>query len=127
MFNNPYMYQSFARPSLLSRLFGGASAARTGAGAVAATTSSGINWGNILANTQKSLGIINQAIPLVYQVKPMINNAKTMFKLAGAIKSGDTSSSSSSSSKGNYETSSSNGEKVKNSTFQSENKPIFYI
>lgn len=121
MFNNPYMYQNFAKPSLLSRVFGGASGAR--AGAVAATTSSGINWGNILANTQKSLGIINQAIPLVYQVKPMINNAKTMFKLAGAIKSSDTSSSS----KESYETNSSNVEKVQNNTVQNENKPIFYI
>ena len=41
-----------------------------------------INWGNLLSNTQKTLNIVNQAIPIVYQVKPMINNAKTVFKVA---------------------------------------------
>ncbi len=44
-----------------------------------------INWGNVLNNTQKTLGIINQAIPIVYQVRPLFNNAKTMFRIAGAI------------------------------------------
>ena len=84
MFNNPYLYQSAYRPGLLSRLFGGGAASAAGASANAVR--SGINWSSILTNTQKSLGIINQAIPLVYQVKPIINNAKTMFKIAGAMK-----------------------------------------
>ena len=43
------------------------------------------NWSNILSNTQKTLGIINQAIPIVYQVRPLLNNARTLFKIAGAI------------------------------------------
>lgn len=42
----------------------------------------GINWANLLSNTQKTLNIVNQAIPLVYQVKPIVNNAKTMFRVA---------------------------------------------
>ena len=41
-----------------------------------------INWTGLLSNTQKTLNIVNQAIPIVYQVKPMINNAKTMFRIA---------------------------------------------
>ena len=45
-----------------------------------------INWGTILTNTQKTLNIVNQAIPLVYQVKPIINNAKTIFKVMGAVR-----------------------------------------
>lgn len=45
-----------------------------------------INWGNFLTNTQKTLGVINQAIPIAYQVKPIWNNAKTMFRIMGAIK-----------------------------------------
>lgn len=45
-----------------------------------------INLGAILTNTQKTLNIVNQAIPLVYQVKPMIENAKTIFKVMGAVK-----------------------------------------
>ena len=43
------------------------------------------NWSNFLNNTQRTLGIINQAIPIVYQVRPMLNNAKTMFRIASAI------------------------------------------
>lgn len=44
------------------------------------------NLGSILNNAQKTLGVINQAIPVVKQAGPMINNVKTMFKLAGAFK-----------------------------------------
>ena len=44
-----------------------------------------INWNNILNNTQKTLGIINQAIPIVYQVKPLLTNAKTLFKVASFL------------------------------------------
>lgn len=44
-----------------------------------------IKWGAILDGTQKTLGVVNQAIPIVYQVKPMLNNAKTLFKIANVI------------------------------------------
>ncbi|MDO5003144.1 MAG: VrrA/YqfQ family protein [bacterium] len=115
MYNNPFIYQSLYRPSLISRLFGGASAARGIAG--------GINWGNILSNTQKGLGIINQAIPLVYQIKPIISNAKTMFKIADAIKDGGSSDNNT------KNTTSSNIEiDSSNSNYNTTtNKPIFYI
>ncbi len=43
----------------------------------------GFNWGSLLNNTQKTLGVINQAIPIFNQVKPIWNNAKTMFKVYG--------------------------------------------
>lgn len=44
-----------------------------------------INWGNILNNTQKTLNVINQAIPVYYQMKPIYNNARTMFRLIGSL------------------------------------------
>jgi len=44
-----------------------------------------IKWSSILDGTSKTLNVINQAIPVVYQVKPIINNAKTMFKVASII------------------------------------------
>ena len=113
MYNNPYFYQSVARPSLISRLFGGSGTAAAARGV------SKLNWGTILSNTQKSLGIINQAIPIVYQVKPIIDNAKTMFKIAGAVKDSDSSNSSDS-----YKSSVQNNEASNNYT---NNKPIFYI
>ncbi len=45
-----------------------------------------INWGNILNNTQKTLNVINQAIPIIYQVKPLVTNARTLFRIADAVK-----------------------------------------
>ena len=79
MYNNPYLYQNMSNPGLLSRLFKNTN---TGIN----LSNKGLNWGSILTNTQKSLGIINQAIPIVHQVKPIVTNAKTMFKIAGALK-----------------------------------------
>lgn len=45
----------------------------------------GIKWGGILDGTQKTLGVINQAIPIVYQVKPMVSNMRSVFKIANMI------------------------------------------
>ena len=47
---------------------------------------SGITLGNILTNTQKTLNVVNQAIPIIKQTGPMFNNMKTMFRLASAFK-----------------------------------------
>lgn len=48
------------------------------------------NWSSILNNTQKTLNIINQAIPVFYQIKPAWNNTKTLFKIMGAVKENGT-------------------------------------
>ena len=40
-----------------------------------------INMSNILDGTQKTLSIINQAIPVIYQIKPIYQNVKTAFKI----------------------------------------------
>lgn len=113
MYNNPYLYQSFAKPSLLGGLFG-----KTGMRSVA---SKSVNWGNVLSNTQKGLGIINQAIPIVNQVKPMVTNAKTMFKIAGAMRE-----------KPNFSNQKKDTQSVSNNVNKSNktintNKPIFYV
>lgn len=105
MFNNPFLYQNMARPSLFSRLLGRSSIASAGR----------LNWGNILSNAQKSLGVINQAIPIVQQVKPMVNNAKAMFKIANVLKDSNQSKVSKIDDKLNIKTES------------AYNKPIFYI
>ncbi|HHT38096.1 MAG TPA: hypothetical protein GXZ95_01620 [Mollicutes bacterium] len=66
LFNQTPMYQPFgALPSAIPK--------------------TGFNWGNLLSNTQKVLNIINQAIPVFYQVKPIWNNAKTMFRIMGEM------------------------------------------
>ena len=48
-----------------------------------------INFGGILNGTQKTLNIVNQAIPLVKQVTPAFRNAKTMFKVMNEFKKTD--------------------------------------
>ena len=45
-----------------------------------------INWSRIINNTSKTLGIINQSIPIVKQVGPMMNNMKSMLKIASIFK-----------------------------------------
>ena len=72
---NPYFYTiptniSTPKAGLLSRLFG----------------NSGITIGKVLNGTQRVLNFANQAIPLVKQVRPMIGNAKTMFKVMNEFK-----------------------------------------
>lgn len=49
-----------------------------------------INWSSILSNTQKTLGLVNQAIPVIKQVSPMVKNAKTMFKVMNEFKKVET-------------------------------------
>ena len=74
-FYNPYYYTfptTFTQPNigLLGRLFG----------------SAGVSISNFLNGTQKVLNIANQTIPLVKQVKPIIGNAKTMFRVMNEFK-----------------------------------------
>lgn len=68
-YNSFYPYQNIGTKTGLFSLFKGK-----------------INWSSLLNNTQKTLNIINQAIPVFYQVKPMWNNTKTIFKIIGAVK-----------------------------------------
>lgn len=71
-FNMPTSATTLATPrvGLLTRLFG-----RTG-----------VTISNILDGTQRVLSFANQAIPIVKQVKPIIGNAKTMFKVMNEFK-----------------------------------------
>lgn len=99
MFNNPLYSNSsmFMKFGLLSSL-------------------KNINWSTFLGNAQKTLGVINQAIPIIYQVKPIVNNAKTVFKIANSLKDNNEIVTS----KGNVNP---NNNITKNET----NKPIFYL
>lgn len=71
---NPYFYSiptlTTQKAGLLTRLFG----------------NSGITIGKILNGTQHALNFANQAIPLVKQIRPMLGNAKTMFKVMNEFK-----------------------------------------
>ena len=79
MYNNPMYYNNFFpyQNELNNNFF------KRGLGISAIKK---INWSNLLNNTQKTLNVINQAIPVYYQVKPIWGNAKTMFRMIGALK-----------------------------------------
>lgn len=48
-----------------------------------------INFSKFLDGAQKTLNIINQSIPIIYQIKPLYENTKTAIKVMNAIKSDD--------------------------------------
>lgn len=70
----------------ISSLLGGAKVGTAGA---AASGASKITFSGILNGASKTLGVINQAIPVFYQVKPIWNNARTMFRVVKEINSKD--------------------------------------
>ena len=79
---NPYMgiypyISTTAKTSLFSSLF------KNGT----------FSFSSIINGTQKTLGIINQAIPVIKQVSPVVKNAKTMFKVMNEFKKTDTTKS----------------------------------
>ena len=87
-FFNPYMYGA-------GRLMNGANAINSiGRAGVSKGLFSNLfknfSLSGFLSGTSKTLNVINQAIPIYYQVKPMISNAKTMFKVMNAVKSDNT-------------------------------------
>lgn len=80
----PYfnMYPNMITPTLGSTTSGGILSKLLGRS---------LNWSSILSNTQKTLGIVNQAIPMFKQVSPIVKNAKTMFKVMNEFKKEDVS------------------------------------
>lgn len=44
------------------------------------------SFSGFLNGASKTLNVVNQAIPIFYQVKPMFNNARTMFRIMGAVR-----------------------------------------
>lgn len=95
---------SIQTPSLLSRIL---------------SLKDSIKWGELLDGTKKTLDVISQAIPIYYQVKPIVSNAKTLFKIAGAINSNSAD---------NNDNSQANTNTIKKEeTLSSDNSPIFYL
>lgn len=64
MYNNPNFFQYQNLNSTRTKLF---------------------NFSDLLNKTQKTLNVINQAIPIFYQIKPLWNNTKTILKIANIV------------------------------------------
>lgn len=67
------------------------------------------SFNNFLDGCGKTLNVINQAIPVVQQIGPVVANAKTMFKIADIMKEDEKE------------------ENIVKSTSTSRNQPIFYV
>ena len=92
----PNMGGATRSPGLLSRLLGGSAASSPGITSGLAGTGGALktfSWSGLLNSASKTLGVINQAIPVVTQIKPIWNNAKTMFRVMKAVNSDSKSSS----------------------------------
>ena len=48
-----------------------------------------VTWTSSLKNAQKTIYTVNQIIPIIYQLKPVISNASQAFKIAKAVKQFD--------------------------------------
>lgn len=70
----PYMMPGMAIPASNAATLGSATKAGS-------SIFSKINLSSLLSNAQKTLGVVNQAIPLYYQVKPFFKNLKTLGKI----------------------------------------------
>lgn len=74
---NPYYFMApmtTARPGLFGLLSRGAR---------------GFNLSSIINGTQRTLSLVNQAIPVIKQVTPVMRNAKTMFRVMNEFKKVD--------------------------------------
>ena len=87
---NPYFGASPYTPTL-GNIAGG-----TSSGGLLKRIFGGGKISSFINGTQKTLNIINQAIPIVKQVSPVMKNAKTMFKVMNEFKRVDAPSSKSS-------------------------------
>ena len=45
-----------------------------------------IDFAGVLDGTSKTLTVINQAIPVYYQVKPIVSNLRTISKIQNVLK-----------------------------------------
>lgn len=45
-----------------------------------------VNWSGLLNGADRTLGLVNQTIPLVKEAKPMFSNMRSMIKLAKAFR-----------------------------------------
>lgn len=93
MYNNPYfipnMYQTIPRTMLRNASI--SPIRNINIFSKLGNTIKNIKWSEIINNTSKTLGIINQTIPVVKQVKPIMNNMKSMIKIASLFKDETTS------------------------------------
>lgn len=90
----------------------------------------GITLSSIINGTQRTLGLVNQAIPIVKQVTPVMKNAKTMFRVMNEFKKVDAPTNNSNSVSNDYSSNEVSNEEVINTEKQdyvSSGGPTFFV
>lgn len=78
-------------------------------------------WSGLLNGASKTLGVINQAIPVFYQVKPIVNNAKTMFRVVKEINKPETNTNE------NISTNNQQSNSTTTNNINNNNQPNFFV
>ena len=86
MFNNPYNFYPYMNNMAMNS---GMMSARNIVRPGLFRSLSNIKWVNVLTNTQKTLNVINQAIPVYYQIKPIWQNVKSFSRIMTAFNEPD--------------------------------------
>ena len=149
MFQSPYFYPNYLRtippimPNNLMRNIGGLTRTATNGGLFSRLGQSlgffrNINWGGFINNASKTLGVINQTIPLVKQAGPMVRNFKSVLKLASVFKDEtdqitnknniiNTKKSTTNNSTNNYNKQVNQNSNTSPNTINETNQPIFFV
>lgn len=85
---------------------------------------------SFINGTQKTLGLVNQAIPIIKQMSPVMKNAKTMFKVMNEFKKVDTNKTNPQ--KVNQQSNNTQNNKISNedsptNSFTTNNGPTFFL
>lgn len=109
-----------------ARGLGGSLRSLLGLAPRAGSAAGGINWSSLLNNTSKTIGVVKEAIPIVKEVGPMMNNMRSMFKIASVFKDETDTSNGIKKPSVNYTSTDSNSNNIINTnTYQ--NKPNFFL
>ena len=89
------------------------------------TMRSGITLSSVLGGISKGLGILNQAIPLYREIKPMIGSARKVMSVLQELKVNNNSNNTNNSTSNN-KTTIDIEENKKIVTYESQSAPVFF-
>lgn len=118
MYNNPYNFYPFINQAA-NPIYGGLARAAKPSLFKSLTN---IKWGSVLTNTQKTLNVINQAIPVYYQIKPIWQNVRSFGKIMSAFNETDNNTNNV-----NVNTNTSNLNTIKDIKKEDSSLPTFFI
>lgn len=90
--------------------------------------SRGISFSNILNGASKTLGVVRDAIPVVKEIGPMMNNMKSMLKIASVFKDETDTKEKKEETSSNINNNQNNNTSTDNNSYnQNNNSPNFFL